>query len=86
MKIYCRGEYHNPPAGLHFANPGVVEIDDAKAEFLLRDAPENFTRELPAPAAPPEASDQLVEPTADATKAVDAPPHDKQIKSPSRKK
>lgn len=44
MKLYCRGEYHNQPAGLHFDTAGVIELDAAKAEFLLRDAPENFAR------------------------------------------
>jgi len=64
MKLYCKSEYHNQPAGLHFDKEGVIDIDDAKAEFLLRDAPDNFARyeEFPQPqvlegAAPPSAKD-----------------------------
>ena len=47
MKLFCRGAYHNAPAGLHFSAPGIIEVDNSVAEFLLRDAPENFTREIP---------------------------------------
>lgn len=47
MKLYVKGRYHNGPAGLHFDGPGVVELDEPKALFLLRDAPENFTTEIP---------------------------------------
>jgi len=47
MQLYVKGRYHNGPAGLHFDGPGVVELDDPKALFLLRDAPENFTTEIP---------------------------------------
>lgn len=32
---------------LHFDKSGVVDVDDWKGEFLLKDAPENFTRDLP---------------------------------------
>ena len=71
MKLYCKSAYHNGPAGLHFSAPGVIEIDDPKAEFLLRDAPENFSRELPA-------EDEL--------KALDEPPRDKAVKAPQKKK
>jgi len=46
VKIYCRGEYHNVPANLHFSGPGIVEVDDWQADYLLRDAPENFSRDL----------------------------------------
>ncbi len=47
MQLYVKGRYHNGPAGLHFDGPGVIEIDDPKGQFLLRDAPENFTTEIP---------------------------------------
>jgi len=70
MKLYVKAEYHCSPMGLHFAAPGVVEVDDWKAEFLLRDAPENFSRELPA----------------EESKALDEPPQDKAVKAPLRKK
>lgn len=55
MQLYVKGRYHNGPAGLHFDGPGVVEIDEPKAQFLLRDAPENFSTEIPVKAedAPP---------------------------------
>lgn len=76
MKIYCKGAYSNPPAGLFFAQAGVVEIDDPKAEFLLRDAPENFSRELPVPFAP----------VGDGVKAPDTPSRDKAVKAPTAKK
>jgi hypothetical protein len=72
MRLFCRSAYHNGPAGLHFAAPGVIEVDDWKAEFLLRDAPENFSRELP---------------TAEReTKALDEPPEDRAVKMPKVKK
>jgi hypothetical protein len=71
MKLYCRGRYHNQPAGLFFDGPGVIEIDDPKALFLLKDAPENFSTEIPAP---PQAA------------ALDEPAADKMVKSPARKK
>jgi hypothetical protein len=76
MKLLCKGKYHNQPHGLHFDGPGVVEIDDDKAKFLLRDAPENFEvaveRAAPVPV--------VVE-----VEAFDAPPADKMVKT-SRKK
>ena len=70
MRLYCKSAYHNGPAGLHFSAPGVIEIDDWKAEFLLRDAPENFSRELPA----------------EESKALDEPSQDRAIKVPRIKK
>ena len=73
MKIYCRGEYHNGPLGFHFDKPGVIEVDQWKADFLLRDAPENFTTELPA-------ADERTE------KSMDVPPLDKQVKAAPKKK
>lgn len=80
MKLYCKGEYHNSPAGLHFEKAGVIEIDDAKAEYLLRDAPGNFSRELPQekPVVPVTTDKQ--------DKAMDAPPSDKQVKKPAKEK
>lgn len=72
MKIYCKGAYSNPPAGLFFAQPGVVEVDDAKAEFLLRDAPDNFSRELPTPS--------------ESVKAPETPARDKAVKAPGARK
>jgi hypothetical protein len=82
MKIYCKGAYTNAPAGLYFSQAGVIEIDNEKAEFLLRDAPENFSRELPTP--PPSDSTRFAA-GAQAT-GFDAPPMDKQMKAPVRKK
>ena len=70
MRLYCKAEYHNGPAGLHFSTLGVVEVDDWKAEFLLRDAPENFSRDLPA----------------EESKGFDEPPLDKAVKTPKVKK
>lgn len=83
MKLVCKGEYHNPPADLNFEKAGVIDVDDAKALFLLRDAPDNFE-----PYVEPAAPDQLVQPaeSADASKALDAPPVDKQVKNAPKKK
>jgi len=67
MKLYCKDEYHNSSYGLHFT-AGVIEVDEARALFMLRDAPDNFTTELPV------------------AKTLDAPPHDKALKTPTRKK
>lgn len=101
MKLYCRGEYHNQPAGLHFDTAGVFELDTAFAEFLLRDAPENFARyeELPQEqvlegAALSELSFEKDAPAASSSsdaagaseKALDAPKRDKQVKAPAKKK
>ena len=72
MRLYCKSAYHNGPAGLHFSAPGVIEIDDPKAEFLLRDAPENFSRELPT--------------AEQESKALDDPPEDRAVKAPRVKK
>lgn len=72
MKLICKGAYHNTPAGLHF-DAGVIEVDDWRAEFLLRDAPENFEK-WSEPFATVEA------------KAFDKPPTDTQVKVPARKK
>lgn len=72
MKIYCKGPYSNPPAGLFFAQAGMVEIDDAKAEFLLRDAPENFSRDIPT--------------SPESVKAPEAPARDKAVKAPVARK
>jgi len=82
MKLYCRGEYHNGPAGLHFDRVGVIELDDAKAEYVLRDAPENFSRELP----PSTRFADQGRSAQDEVKAPDEPPVDKQIKAPAKKK
>jgi hypothetical protein len=79
MKLLCKGKYHNQPHGMHFDGPGVIDIDDDKARFLLRDAPENFevaVERKPEPAPVP----VIVE-----TEAFDAPPADKMVKT-SRKK
>lgn len=70
MKLFVRGEYHNNPAGLHFDKAGVVELDKEKVEFLLRDAPENFTTELPETE----------------VKSLDEPKRDKMVKEPTKKK
>lgn len=77
MKLYCKGCYHNGPAGLHFEKAGVIEVDDWKGEYLLRDAPENFSRELPAA--------KLSAPSVQ-TIALDEPLADKMVRAPSRKK
>lgn len=74
MKLFCKGEYHNSPNGLHFDGKGVIDVDDYKAEFLLKDAPENF-KKLPA----------VVDPAPE-VKAPDAPPVDKAVKAPAKKK
>lgn len=60
MRLYVKGRYHNGPAGLHFDGPGVVEIDEPKALFLLRDAPENFSTTIPAKAEDEPALDKAV--------------------------
>lgn len=74
MKLYCRGEYHNGPMDLHFSGPGMIEVDDWKGEYLLRDAPDNFTTELPA---------QM---TLTEVKSFAEPPRDKAVRSPRVKK
>ena len=73
MKLYCKGEYHNGPMNLHFAGPGVFEVDDKAGEYLLKDAPENFILDLPGD-------------TGKEVKAFDAPPADKALKAPRVKK
>jgi len=60
MQLYVKGRYHNGPAGLHFAGPGVVELDDPKALFLLRDAPENFSTEIPVKAIDEPVVDKMI--------------------------
>lgn len=74
MKLFCKGEYHNGPNELHFDGKGVIDVDDHKALFLLKDAPENFEK-LPAVVDPPPA-----------VKAPDAPAVDKAVKAPAKKK
>jgi hypothetical protein len=76
MKLFCKGKYHNQPVGLHFDGPGVIDIDEAKAQFLLRDAPENFEVAVAAIPVPVEV----------VAEAFDAPAADKMVKAPSRKK
>lgn len=90
MKLFCKGEYHNQPTQLHFAGPGVIEIDTWKGEFLLRDAPENFERYV-EPAATIETFESApavgVGDTNDfADKGLDGPTKDKQMKAAPRKK
>lgn len=60
MQLYVKGRYHNGPAGLHFDGPGVVELDEPKARFLLRDAPENFTTEIPVKAIDEPVVDKMI--------------------------
>ena len=70
MKLYCKSDYANPPYHLFFP-AGVIEVDERVAEILFRDAPDNFSRDLPTPPA---------------VKALDAPPADKMMKAPKVKK
>jgi hypothetical protein len=79
MKLQCKGKYHNQPHGMHFDGPGVIDIDDDKAQFLLRDAPENFGVVVERVAVP------APEPVEVVTEAFDAPPQDKMVRT-SRKK
>lgn len=72
MKLLCKGEYHNSPNDLHFDGAGVIDVDDHKALFLLKDAPQNF-EQLPVEVVPE-------------VKAFDAPVVDKQVKTPAKKK
>ena len=72
MKLYCKGPYHNNPAGLHF-DESAIQVDDHVAEFLLRDAPDNF--EIVAEAEIP--TSELTPHIA----ALDEPPLDKQVKA-----
>jgi len=76
MKLFCVGAYHNSPAGLHFDGPGVIDLDDPKAAFLLKDAPENFMSLDQAERAG----------VLERDKALDEPPRDKAIRSPAKKK
>lgn len=81
MKLYCKGPYSNQPAGLNFDREGVIDIDEAKALFLLRDAPEHFERYVES------LSESAALETSDADiKAPDAPHVDKQIKAAPKKK
>ena len=57
--------------GLHFGGAGVIDVDDFRALFLLKDAPENFTKDLP---------------DAEEIKSLDEPPKDKAVKAPAKKK
>lgn len=68
VKLYCRGRYFNGPRGLLF-DKGIIAVLPEVAEYLLRDAPENFCIELPEAKA-------LDEPVAD--KAVKSPSRKKQ--------
>lgn len=71
MKLYCKHEYKNAPARLHFT-PGVIEVDSQLAAFLLKDAPEGFSTDIPA--APVD------------EKGLNEPPSDKAVKKPAKKK
>lgn len=97
MKLFCRGAYTSryPERNevLKFDGPGVVELDEPKALFLLRDAPENFTTELPAEKAktpekakPAPQVDELPEVDESDEKSFDAPTSDKALKGPKAKK
>ena len=72
-KLYCCGTYHNVPRNLHF-HTGWVNVDDPVAEFLATDAPGLFVEVEPQPEVEPE------------SKAPEAPPKDKMIRSPRRSK
>lgn len=72
MKVFCKGRYANPPANLFFERAGIYDLDESKVQFLLRDAPDNFSLVLPD-----------LEPT---SKAPDAPTLDKMLHEPPRKK
>lgn len=82
MKLIVKGRYHNNPAELHFDAPGVFEVDNKKAEFLLCDAPENF-----AVYAPP-ADATVTQPAIpqNEQKDLSAPPTDKMLRAPKNKK
>ena len=76
MRLYCKAVYHNGPQSLHFSAAGIIEVDDPKAEFLLRDAPENFSRELPTEEESV-LTGRLLKP---GDKGFDSPPLDKAMK------
>lgn len=75
MNLYCLSDYHNEPYGLHFV-AGPIDVDDTIAEFLLRDAPENFIREAGERGAATRRPDAVSE-----AKALAAPPKDKAVKT-----
>ena len=83
MKLYCHSEYRNGALGLHFEQ-GRIEVADELGAFLMRDAPENFEI-VPlgwvgvTSATPQEAIDNF-------ERSMDAPPQDKAVKKPTRKK
>lgn len=87
MKLYCVNAYHNVPADLHFAGPGVIELDDPKAAFLFRDAPENFLTLAQAERAGLlEKGRAADEAPGEETKALDEPQRDRAVRFPARKK
>ena len=88
MKLIVKGRYHNNPAELHFDVPGIVEVDDKKAEYLLRDAPDNFA--IYAPPVAESLAKEVIERAdgidAQEAKDLDAPLVDKMLKEPKKKK
>lgn len=71
QKLRAKGQYINPQLNLKLRAGDVLEVSEAEAAFLLRDAPGLF--ELVEPDPEPE------------TAALDAPPADKMIKRSRRK-
>jgi len=81
MKLYCKSAYDNTASKLHF-EAGIIEVDEAVGLFLLRDAPENFSTQMPE-APNTNTKVQRVDST---TKAMEKPPRDKAVKEPAAKK
>lgn len=72
MKLRCTGNYINGPRNLVYRKGEVFDASPDLRAFLLADAPGCF--------------EELEEPSETAEKGLDAPPMDKAIKSPPKKK
>ena len=73
MKLVCKSQYSNVGHGLQF-EAGVIRVDDDVADYLLRDAPENFEVVV---------EDDAPEVVAE---AIEKPVKDRMLKLPRRKK
>jgi len=71
QKLRCKFSYTNQPRGYQLEVGSVLEVDDATAEWLCRDAPGTF---------------EVVEQPVEVEKEMDAPPLTTAFKRPPRSK
>ena len=89
MKLLVLAQYNNDARKLNLEPEQLIDVDDALGAFLLADSPLSFTEQKDS--ADVDKAVQAEYDKEDAaddaeTEGIDAPPADKMVKSPKKKK